>query len=47
MLRRYRAWSGALTVMVITAVLVVLDLGDRSITRSRTCARRLLRCYQP
>ncbi len=33
MLRRYRAWSGALTVMVITAVLVVLDLGDGSVHR--------------
>jgi hypothetical protein len=33
MLRRYRAWSGALTVMVITGILVVLDLSDGPVHR--------------
>ena len=33
MLERYRGWSGALIVMVITAVLVVLDLSDGSVHR--------------
>jgi hypothetical protein len=33
MLRRGNAWLGALTVMVITAVLVVLDLSDASVHR--------------
>jgi hypothetical protein len=33
MLRRCLAWSGALTVMVITAVLVVLDVSDGSVHR--------------
>ena len=32
--QRYMAWSGALTVMVITAVLVVLDITDGSVQRS-------------
>jgi uncharacterized membrane protein YcjF (UPF0283 family) len=31
--QRYIAWSGALTVMVITAVLVVLDISDDSVQR--------------
>jgi hypothetical protein len=31
--KRYMAWSGALTVMVITAVLVVLDISDGSVHR--------------
>lgn len=31
--QRYMAWSGALTVMVITAVLVVLDITDGSVQR--------------
>ena len=33
MLSRYRAWSGALIVMVITAALVVLDISDGSVHR--------------
>jgi hypothetical protein len=33
MLRQPRAWSGALIVMVITAVLVILDIADRSVHR--------------
>jgi hypothetical protein len=33
MLERYRAWSSAVTVMVITAALVVLDISDRSVHR--------------
>jgi hypothetical protein len=33
MLRRYMAWSWAVGVMVITAVLVVLDIGDASVHR--------------
>jgi hypothetical protein len=33
MLKRYRGWSGAVTVMVITAALVVLDISDRSVHR--------------
>lgn len=33
MLQRYRAWSGALIVMAIAAVLLVLDLSDRSLQR--------------
>jgi len=33
MLERYRAWSGALTVTMITAVLVVLDITDGSVDR--------------
>jgi hypothetical protein len=33
MLRRLRAWSGALTVMAITAVLVVLDITDGRVHR--------------
>jgi hypothetical protein len=33
MMRLALAWSGALTVMVITAVLVVLDIGDGSVHR--------------
>jgi hypothetical protein len=33
MLSRYRAWSGALIVTVITAVLVVLDVSDGSVHR--------------
>ena len=31
--KRYMAWSGALTVMAITAVLVVLDISDASVHR--------------
>ncbi len=31
--KQYMAWSGALTVMVITAVLVVLDISDASVHR--------------
>src|ERR1700729_3284151 len=31
--KRYTAWWGALTVMAITAVLVVLDLRDASVQR--------------
>ena len=33
MLSRYRAWSGAVIVMLITAALVVLDISDRSVHR--------------
>jgi hypothetical protein len=33
MLRGFRAWSGALTVMLITTVLVVLDVSDRAVHR--------------
>lgn len=33
MLERYRAWSGAVTVMVITTALVVLDVADASVRR--------------
>ena len=33
MLSRYRAWSGAVIVMVITATLVVLDISDGSVHR--------------
>ncbi len=33
MAKQYTAWSGALTVMVITAVLVVLDVSDASVHR--------------
>ncbi|HET6866003.1 MAG TPA: hypothetical protein VFH80_08775 [Solirubrobacteraceae bacterium] len=33
MLRRHRAWSGALTVMLITGVLVILDLSDGPVHR--------------
>jgi hypothetical protein len=33
MLSRYRPWSGAATVTVITAVLVALDIGDGSVHR--------------
>jgi hypothetical protein len=33
MLRRHRAWSGALTVMVITGILVVLDLSNGPVHR--------------
>lgn len=33
MFAQYRAWSGAVTVLAITSVLVVLDLGDRSVHR--------------
>lgn len=33
MTKRYMAWSGALTVMAITAVLVVLDISDASVHR--------------
>lgn len=31
MLERYRDWSGAVTVMVITAALVILDVSDASV----------------
>jgi hypothetical protein len=33
MLWGFRAWSGALTVMLITTVLVVLDVSDRAVRR--------------
>jgi hypothetical protein len=33
MLSQYRPWSGAVTVTVITAVLVALDIGDGSVRR--------------
>lgn len=33
MVTRYRPWSGALTVMLITAALVVLDVSDASVHR--------------
>jgi hypothetical protein len=33
MLERYRAWSGAVTVMAITLALVILDIGDASVHR--------------
>jgi hypothetical protein len=33
MTKRYTAWSGALTVMAITAVLVILDISDASVHR--------------
>jgi hypothetical protein len=33
MFRQYRPWSGALMVLVVTAVLVVLDIGDGSVHR--------------
>src|ERR1700744_951797 len=33
MLKRYMAWSGALTVLAITLVLVVLDMSDASVHR--------------
>jgi hypothetical protein len=33
MFRQWMAWSGTVTVMVITAVLVVLDLSDRKVHR--------------
>jgi hypothetical protein len=33
MLRRSSAWSGAITVMVVTAVLVVLDISDGAVHR--------------
>ena len=33
MLERYRAWSGAVTVMAITLALVILDISDASVHR--------------